>query len=65
VYLVEGGLGAFVGAAFAFYFDNTQIPVVLDKLNLYNTFGLKPVTDEFYPLSASGDTSSSALTPAA
>ena len=50
VYLVEGGLGAFVGAAFAFYFDNTQIPVVLDKLNLYNTFGLKPVTDEFYPL---------------
>jgi cyclic beta-1,2-glucan synthetase len=50
VYLVEGGLGAFVGAAFAFYFDNTQIPVVLDKLNLYNTFGLKPATDEFYPL---------------
>jgi cyclic beta-1,2-glucan synthetase len=50
VYLVEGGLGAFVGAAFTFYFDNTQIPVVLNKLNLYNTFGLKPATDEFYPL---------------
>ncbi len=50
VYLVEGGLGAFVGAAFAFYFDSSQIPVVLDKLNLYNTFGLKPATDEFYPL---------------
>ena len=50
VYLVEGGLGAFVGAAFAFYFDNTQIPVVLDKLNLYSTFGLKPAADEFYPL---------------
>jgi len=50
VYLVEGGLGAFVGAAFAFYFDSTQIPVVLDKLNLYNTFGLKPAADEFYPL---------------
>jgi cyclic beta-1,2-glucan synthetase len=50
VYLVEGGLGAFVGAAFAFYFDTTQIPVVLDKLNLYNTFGLKPAADEFYPL---------------
>ena len=50
VYLVEGGLGAFVGAAFAFYFDSTQIPAVLDKLNLYNTFGLKPAADEFYPL---------------
>jgi cyclic beta-1,2-glucan synthetase len=50
VYLVEGGLGAFVGGAFAFYFDSTQIPVVLDKINLYNTFGLKPVADEFYPL---------------
>jgi cyclic beta-1,2-glucan synthetase len=50
LYLVEGGLGAFIGAAFAFYFDNTQIPVVLDKLNLYNTFGLKPVADDFYPL---------------
>jgi cyclic beta-1,2-glucan synthetase len=50
VYLVEGGLGAFVGGAFAFYFDNTQIPVVLDKLNLYSTFGLKPAADEFYPL---------------
>jgi len=50
VYLVEGGLGAFVGGAFAFYFDNTQIPVVLNKLNLYSTFGLKPAADEFYPL---------------
>jgi cyclic beta-1,2-glucan synthetase len=50
VYLVEGGLGAFVGAAFAFYFDHAQIPVVLDKLKLYNTFGLKPAADDFYPL---------------
>ena len=50
VYLVEGGLGAFVGGAFAFYFDSTQISVVLDKLNLYTTFGLKPAADEFYPL---------------
>ncbi len=50
LYLVEGGLGAFVGAAFTFYFDNTQIPVVLDKFNLYSTFGLNPVADDFYPL---------------
>ncbi len=50
IYLVEGVLGAFVGAAFAFYFDLTQIPVVLDKLKLYSTFGLLPVADEFYPL---------------
>ncbi|TKB25091.1 hypothetical protein FCL47_15700 [Desulfopila sp. IMCC35006] len=50
LYLVEGALGAFVGGAFAFYFDATQIPVVLDKLKLYNTFGLLPVADEFYPL---------------
>jgi cyclic beta-1,2-glucan synthetase len=50
VYLVEGGLGAGIGAAFAFYFDNTQIPVVLDKLSLYGTFGLTPVADDFYPL---------------
>ena len=65
VYLVEGGLGAFVGAAFAFYFDNTQIPVVLDKLNLYNTFGLKPAADEFIRCSASGGTFNSARMPAA
>ncbi len=50
LYLVEGGLGAFVGAAFTFYLDSTQIPVVLDKLNLYNTFGLIPAPDDFYPL---------------
>ena len=50
VYLVEGALGGFVGAAFAFYFDTAQLAVVADKLALYGRFGMPPATDEFYPL---------------
>ena len=50
MYLVEGALGAFVGAAFAFYLDADQIPVILNKFRLYNSFGLAPAGDEFYPL---------------
>ncbi|MEN6450322.1 MAG: hypothetical protein ABFC96_07520 [Thermoguttaceae bacterium] len=49
-YLVEALLGGFIGAALGFYFDALQSPVVLDKIKLYNSFGLNPVSDEFYPL---------------
>jgi cyclic beta-1,2-glucan glucanotransferase len=49
-YFVEGLLGGFVGAGLGFYLDTSQVPVVLEKFKLYNSFGLAPVADEFYPL---------------
>lgn len=49
-YLVEALLGGFVGAGLGFYLDTSQVPVVLEKFKLYNSFGLKPVSDDFYPL---------------
>ena len=42
LYLVEGMLGAFIGAALAFYFDQNQIPIVLQKFKLYTSFGMDP-----------------------
>jgi len=50
VYLVETLLGGFVGAGLGFYLDASQVPVILEKFKLYNSFGLKPVSDDFYPL---------------
>ncbi|MCE5266884.1 MAG: hypothetical protein LLG00_03245 [Planctomycetaceae bacterium] len=49
-YLIEALLGGFVGAGLGFYFDASQTPVVLHKFELYNSFGLKPIPDDFYPL---------------
>lgn len=41
-YLVEGGLGAFIGAALGFYFDASQLPILETKFRLYTSFGLDP-----------------------
>ena len=49
-YLVEALLGGFIGAGLGFYLDTSQVPVVLKKFQLYNSFGLKPVGDDFCPL---------------
>ena len=43
-YLVEAGLGAFIGAALGFYFDASQLPIIGTKFELYNSFGLDPKT---------------------
>ncbi len=42
LYLVESGLGLFIGAALAFYFDVNQLPIILAKFHLYNSFGMNP-----------------------
>lgn len=41
-YLVEGGLGAFIGAGIGFYLDASQLPIIGTKFELYNSFGLSP-----------------------
>ena len=41
-YLVEGGLGAFIGAGLGFYFDASQLPIIGTKFELYTSFGLDP-----------------------
>jgi len=41
-YLVECGLGLFIGAAIGFYLDAAQLPIVRTKFELYNSFGLDP-----------------------
>jgi cyclic beta-1,2-glucan synthetase len=43
-YLVEGGLGAFIGAGLGFYFDASQLPILATKFQLYTSFGLDPNT---------------------
>ena len=42
LYLVESGMGAFIGAALAFYFDANQLLIVLTKFRLYTSFGMDP-----------------------
>jgi len=42
LYAVEGSLGAFIGAALAFYLDANQIPIILQKFELYTSFGMDP-----------------------
>lgn len=41
-YLVEGGLGAFIGAALGFYIDASQLPIITTKIKYYTSFGLDP-----------------------
>ncbi len=41
-YFVEGGLGAFIGAGIGFYLDAAQLPIIITKLELYNSFNLDP-----------------------
>jgi len=43
-YLVEGGLGAFIGAGLGFYFDASQLPIITTKFKYYTSFGLDPNT---------------------
>ena len=43
-YLVEGGLGAFIGAGLGFYFDASQLPIIGTKVQFYTSFGLDPQT---------------------
>ncbi len=43
-YLVEGGLGAFIGAGLGFYFDASQLPIIATKIKYYTSFGLDPDT---------------------
>lgn len=50
LYLVDGVLGAFVGAATAFYLDSRQVPVVIEKFKLYTSAGLSSVDYITYPL---------------
>ncbi len=42
-YLLEGGLGLFIGAGIGFYLDAAQLPIILTKFELYNSFGLEPM----------------------
>jgi cyclic beta-1,2-glucan synthetase len=42
VYLVESGLGAFIGAGLGFYFDASQLPIIAAKFRYYTSFGLDP-----------------------
>ena len=42
LYLVDAGMGAFIGTALAFYFDTSQIPIVMTKFRLYTSFGMDP-----------------------
>ncbi len=42
-YLVECGLGMFVGAGIGFYLDAAQLPIIRTKFELYNSFGLDPL----------------------
>jgi cyclic beta-1,2-glucan synthetase len=42
VYLVQGLLGGFIGAALGFYFDSAQVAVVVAKFHEYLGVGLEP-----------------------
>ncbi|MDO8536551.1 MAG: hypothetical protein Q7S30_06070, partial [Candidatus Omnitrophota bacterium] len=50
MYLVDSLLGAFIGAALAFYLDASQIPVVIEKLKQYTSIGFSPKDYITYPL---------------
>ncbi|WDE97095.1 hypothetical protein PQO03_03880 [Lentisphaera profundi] len=45
--LIAAIQGGFIGAAIAFYLDAGQIPVVLERFNKYNTFGIAPQAYQF------------------
>ncbi|MCX5666839.1 MAG: hypothetical protein NTY34_00780, partial [Candidatus Omnitrophica bacterium] len=42
LYIVDASLGAFIGAALAFYLDASQIPVVIEKIKQYTSMGFSP-----------------------
>jgi cyclic beta-1,2-glucan synthetase len=50
IYLVDGGLGAFIGAALAFYLDAAQVPVLVEKFKLYTSSGLPSQNYTIYAL---------------
>jgi cyclic beta-1,2-glucan synthetase len=50
VYLVQSLLGGFIGAAVGFYFDATQVAVVVDKFHRYVAAGTAPVPFGVRPL---------------
>ena len=50
LYIVDSLLGAFIGAALAFYLDASQIPVVIEKLKQYTSIGFSPKDYITYPL---------------
>lgn len=50
LYFIDSLLGAFVGAAVAFYLDSLQVPVVVEKFKAYLSAGLPPADYITYPL---------------
>ncbi len=50
VYLVQGLLGGFIGAALGFYFDAVQVEVVASKFARYLAVGAKAESFGVYPL---------------
>jgi len=50
VYLVQGALGGFIGAALGFYFDAVQVEVVARKFARYLAVGSAPEPFGAYPL---------------
>ncbi|MCM8776020.1 MAG: hypothetical protein NC930_06725, partial [Candidatus Omnitrophica bacterium] len=50
LYWTDSILGAFIGAAAAFYLDSRQVPVIIEKFKLYLSSGLSGVEYITYPL---------------
>ena len=50
LYFVDSLLGAFIGAAAAFYMDSLQVPVIVEKFKLYVSSGFSAVSYITYPL---------------
>jgi cyclic beta-1,2-glucan synthetase len=50
LYLVDSFMGAFIGAAAAFYLDSLQVPVIIEKFKLYMSSGLSATEYVTYPL---------------
>lgn len=49
-YLLESGMGGFIGAAICFYLDAHQISVITHRFNEYNVFANEPKQYSFYNL---------------
>ncbi len=50
LYLIDGLLGGFIGSALGFYLDSAQVPVIIEKFNMYTTAGHSPEPYKIYPL---------------
>ncbi|HOW28525.1 MAG TPA: hypothetical protein PK876_08505 [Elusimicrobiota bacterium] len=50
VYFIDAILGGFIGGMTAFYLDASQVPVIIDKFNLYLSSGLQPKDYTIYAL---------------